>query len=49
MAIDETKALALTLGEAVEAFDLIGNGRVVLIHREGNFMRTRRVGKPAKH
>lgn len=40
VAIDETKALTLTFGEAVEAFDLIGKGRVALIHREGNLMRT---------
>jgi hypothetical protein len=47
--IDQTKALTLTLGEAVEALDLVGKGRVALIHRRGNFMRTRGVGKPPKH
>lgn len=49
VAIDETKALALTLGEAVETFDLIRKGRVALIHRGGNFMRTRGLDKPLKH
>jgi len=35
VAIDESKAFALTLGEAVEAFDLVRQGRVALIHRAG--------------
>jgi hypothetical protein len=49
VAIDEAKALTLTLGEAVEALDLVGKGRVTLVHRGGNLMRTRSVGKPPKH
>ena len=47
--VDETKALTLTLGETVEALDLVGKGRVALVHGGGNFMRTRSVGKPPKH
>jgi hypothetical protein len=49
MAIDESEALPLTLGEAVEAIDLIRKGRVALIHSEGNFRRTFRFGKPPEH
>jgi hypothetical protein len=49
MAIDESKTLPLTLGEAVEAIDLIRKGRVTLVHRERNFMRTFRFGKPPEH
>ena len=49
VAVDKAKALALTLGEAVETFDLIRKGRGALIHREGNFMRTLRFHKPLKH
>lgn len=42
--IDESKALALTLGEAFQAIDLVRQGRVALIHRR-NLMRTSRFGK----
>ena len=49
VAIDESKTLPLTLGEAVEAIDLIRKGRVTLVHREGNFRRTFRFGKPPEH
>jgi hypothetical protein len=35
MAIDEAKAFALTLGEAVKAFDLVGKGGIALGHNAG--------------
>jgi len=35
VAIDEPKAFALTLGEAVEAFDLVGKGGIALGHNAG--------------
>jgi hypothetical protein len=49
MAVDESKTLPLTLGEAVEAIDLVRKGGVTLVHREGNFRRTFRFGKPPEH
>jgi hypothetical protein len=49
VAVDESKTLPLTLGEAVEAIDLVRKGGVTLVHRGGNFRRTFRFGKPPEH
>lgn len=44
MTVDETKALALTLGETIEALDLIRKDVLALSHRE-SLMRTVWFGK----
>jgi len=44
VAIDQPQALALTLCEAVEIGDLIGQGGVDLVHRQ-NFTGTPRLGQ----
>lgn len=48
MAVDETKALALTLGEAIKALDLIRQGGFALSHAE-NLMRALQFGKAPEH
>lgn len=42
VAVDQTKAFALTLGEAVEAHGLVRQGRVALIHRAEPYANARR-------
>lgn len=44
VAVDQSKAFALTLGEAMEALGLIRKGVLALSHRK-NLMRTDRFGK----
>jgi hypothetical protein len=48
VAIDESKAFALTLGEAIKAFDLIRKGVFALGHLR-NLMRTSRPGKAPEY
>lgn len=48
MAVDEAKAFALTLGEAIKVLDLIRQGGFALCHAE-NLMRTLQFGKAPEH
>lgn len=48
VAIDESEAFALTLGEAIKAFDLIRK-RVLALGHLRNLMRTSRPGKAPEY
>lgn len=48
VAVDESKAFALTLGEAIKAFDLIRK-RVLALGHLRNLMRTSRPGKAPEY